>query len=242
MSDRDHSTFFITLDSLLDTRFGVLTQLLTPPQLNDVVLNGYFARDVDEFFGVDTTKFKEAYANRGKSTLKVSILSNVYKNLLYFINNTLMARVSTPYVTKPVVHITTHPYNLSDAEQNVILTALVGLLEKKADIRIITDSPLSITPDYAKRELVAMFMYDYSVWLEHCAENKSFETTQCPEVYLLGPRLYQSSEAKAVVKNVDAFKAIEEFTAPFVRTTLLDAADFSVTLSRLTQLKTILQR
>lgn len=242
MGDRDHSTFYITLDSLLDTRFGVLTQLLTPTQLNDVILNGYFTRDVDEFFGVDVKKFKEAYANRGKGTLKVSILSNIYKNLLYFINNTLLARVSTPYITRPIVHVSTYPYRLTDSEQKIILTALASLLEEKADIRINDLSPLSITPDYAKKEFVAMYMYDYNLWLDHCAENKTFEKAQCPEVYLLGPKLFVSSEAKKEIGKTDAFSAIEDFTAPFVRTTLLDASDFSVTFSRLTQLKTILQK
>lgn len=241
MSDKLESRFYVTLDTLLDTRFAVLSEICEPGQLNDVMINGYFSRVVDEFHGVDTARFSEAYLNRDKKTLKHALLTNIYRQLLTFINRTIEARVATPYITTPLVVLNTFPFKLTESETNTIILALSGVLENKADITVIYEDYLTVTPSSAKESYVAMFMYDYWRWMDAQAENGEFEKAQCSSVFLLGPAIFKSKEAIQSVKNLDARRAIEEYASPFVRLTLLDSSEFSVTLSRLKQLKTVMK-
>lgn len=233
---KEVSSFYITLDTLLDTRLGTLFKI-APTQVESILANGYFDRLYDEFPGIDNAVFKEAYLKRDRETLRNSPLCSVYKMLNYLVNKTLLARVSTPFKTKPEIVLNLYPYQLTDDEANLIVQGVVAVTDKNSDIRVIYEDPLKLRAAEARATYVAMLMYDYPQWLEENAKQGWFEQAACPELFLFGPKLLASNEALKSVNTLNPFGAIEAYASPLVRLTLLEVDQFCITPSRIQQLK-----
>ena len=76
-------------------------------------------------------------------------------------------------------------------------------------------------------------MYHYAEWLENLTLNKQLERTQCPQVFLLAPKLIKDIKGLSLMKTTDVFGAIEQYTSLFFKLKLMDAQSFSVDMDRL---------
>ena len=76
-------------------------------------------------------------------------------------------------------------------------------------------------------------MYHYAEWLENLTLNKQLERTQCPQVFLLAPKLIKDVKGFSLMKTVDVFGAIEQYTSLFFKLKLMNVQSFSVDMDRL---------
>lgn len=230
------SKIMVMMDALLDTRMGTLLSLGEQYMTAAIADNVYYAREEDKFPGIDINTFKTAYSKRDIDTLKNSGVTQVIALLEEYTSRIHNQNLVTPFHFIPSVILNTYPYKLSNAEIETFKKLLVRYTNEKAKVDVVYMSYEDLTPTYVKQNLTIMIMYDYYQWLEIHAENKNFETTICPEVTLLGPRIYFNGRMKlpdvmALQKeNLTPFQGIEAIANPLVSLNLLPVEIFSFIL------------
>jgi hypothetical protein len=226
-NDLEYSTFFVELDTLLDTRLSIIARL-GDDVLKEAVLNNYHDRKIDKFKGVDPEYFKEAYANRDKSVLKDTIITPIGPMIKEYVLKTLSRVGYTPFNFRPRIMINIYPYKLTTEEVNIIKIAVVSMTNKLADVEIVSMNYEDITPNFIKASLTMMCMYDYHEWLNIHGLNGNFKKKTIPEINLLGPRIYF---LESQVYDDKAISALEDLVAPVVNLTLLPIKNFSAIIS-----------
>jgi hypothetical protein len=236
-TDFEHASLYIDLDALFDTRLATLFQI-DPVQTEKIIAGDYFKRHYDEFEGIDTALFKERYQQRDIRTLKNAVLTSANRIVNQFIKDTLLALVNSPFRRQPRIVVNTYPYQLSEAEERVIMEGLIYMTHRKADIALIHESFETLTPEVVKSQYIQLVMYNYWDWLETHAVNKNWEKTACLENTLFGPQLVKSSEAALKLEGEPVFSAIESAVGCFIQLVLLPAQLFSADLERYAKHKT----
>lgn len=228
----EFATIYVDLDSLFDTRLSVL-YTLDSQRVAELLKHGYFGRDYDEFDGIDTEVYKKAYKERNVATIHHSSITGIPAVILYFAEQTLKARASTPFIMQPRLHLNIYPYTLPDEAIAVIIEGVRIITKGLLDIEII-DRPLDqITPSYVKDTYAVMVMYEYWEWLEIHSLNKNFESAFCPEVTLIGPAIVRSKDAWEQVKGVDIYPIIEQYSSMFIKLMLYPVTTFCVDIERM---------
>lgn len=234
--DLQTSAIYVDLDSLFDTRLAVLHNLGIKG-LDRVITSQYYDRTYDEFEGIETEIFKEAYEKRNLDTLVNALITPVARHLYQFGRQTLIALVASPYRRQPKVVVNIHPYVLSPESEHFIINGVRAVTKNIMDVELISVPLESLTPSYVKQNYVQMVMYAYWEWLECHAANGLLAETQCPEVTLIGPQLVKSKKAALELKGVDVFATIESYTSLFIKLTLSPVSLFCVDLDRLKFMK-----
>ena len=230
------STIYVSIDALFDTRAAVLATF-SAEQLETAITKGYYDRVVDSFEGIDDEAFKLAYSKRDKAILTNAMITPVIDFIQYFTKQTLIALLNSPYRRQPKLVLNTFPYVLTKEEDQAIITGLRAVTEKMIDIEIIHVTLDNLTPDYVRKNYVAMVMYDYWNWLEIHSVNRNLVESKCQNIALIGPRLIKSREAAKQLEDQDAFSAIESYTGLFIKLQLDPANMFCVDLPRLQKSK-----
>lgn len=190
------SKIMVMLDALLDTRMGTLL-LLGEQFLTDAVKTGeYHNREEDKFPGIDLNTFKTAYSKRNKDTLKHSGVTQVISLIEEYVSKIHNQNLVTPFHFIPSVTLNIYPYELNEIEIDTFKRLLVRYTNKQAIVNVVNMPFEELTPLYVKQNLSMLIMYDYNDWLEYHALNKNFEKYTCPEVTMLGPRIYFNGPMK----------------------------------------------
>lgn len=229
----DPSISFLTdLDTLFDTRMGVI-ESYGSETVEEVVKGGYFHREIDIFSSVDMDDYVKRYAGRDESVLRKSMVTPILQEIRRFMWKTLAANVSTPLTKRPRLVLNIYPYKLSKAFLDTIHQGLISVTEKNIEIVIIDQRPEDIPLRDIKEHYAMIAMYHYAEWLENLTLNKQLERTQCPQVFLLAPKLIKDVKGFSLMKTVDVFGAIEQYTSLFFKLKLMDVQSFSVDMDRL---------
>lgn len=233
--DEPVSRFYVTVDALFDTRLGTLFKV-APDRVTDILANGYLDRECDSFAGVDQAVYDEAYKNRDKATLLNSPMTEIYKTINRFVHSTLMARIDTPYVTKPAIEINLYPYKLTERECGRLLKGVEKITGERSDIGLIYEPIDFLTASVVKQRYIALFLYEHWEWLETVAKADGFKTETCYERFMYGPAIVRSTEVFKTHTPEQVFDAIEAYTKMFIKFSLLPVSEYSLSLSRISQL------
>lgn len=232
----DPSISFLTdLDTLFDTRMGVI-ESYGPETVQEVVKGGYFHRPIDLFAGVDMEDYARRYLERDESVLRKSMVTPVLQEIRRFMWKTLGANTSTPLTERPRLVLNTYPYRLSKSLLNSIQQGLIAATEKSIEIVLIEQKPEDIPLKEIKERYAMIAMYHYAEWLENLTLNKQLEKVQCPQVFLLAPRLLRDVKGLSLMKTMDVFESIEQYTSLFFKLKLMDVQSFSVDMDRLARM------
>ena len=219
------STILVDLDSILDTRLGVLSEL-DDDKLKKV-MEMYHTRDIDEFPYYSFNRFKENYDKRDKSILSNSLITPVMFLVIEFVNKTLMQILNSPFHYKPKIIVNVHPYDLSEEEINDIIKLIVLKTDKNCDVEVINKSVGDITVGYVKENISIMVMYEYYKWIEYHSVNKAFTKLTCPDINLFAPAIYFKPKQPRDDNKEDPFSSMEEIVKPLIGLKLFPIEYFS---------------
>lgn len=223
----------ITLDALLDTRFGTLLQHYEDESVMEIMKAGYMYRLADQFDDITIDEFKALYAKRDRETLRNSPPTPMVMLVKEFVSNTLVQNMGSPFHYKPKIYVNVYPYDLVQSEINNIIEAAVLATEQSCDVEAVRMSDEELTPAWVKDNLSILVHYNYLQWIETHCKNKNFEKITCPEVGLLGPMIYYDKlpsklEMDEYVKNgFSPFDDVEEAGRPFIGVKLYPLEHFS---------------
>lgn len=233
MNEAQYSGFYVDLDVLFDTRASTLFTF-GEEVFKEAFNDSYYSRKIDQFKGITKEAFDERYQNRTKQILKDPMMTPVVNMLKDFVKQTYLQSHDTPFEMVPMIYVNVAPYVLSDNEKSILLNSLRILVGDKAPITILDMKLEELTPQFVKKNLNVLVMYEYYRWLEHFSANETFKRVSCPDVTLLGPQLYfkalptQAELAAVKELKVTHFQAMELTAAPFIKLILLPIDIFSM--------------
>lgn len=233
----------IDLDSLLDTRTGVLFEIDETEAVN-ILNKGWINREadcLDKYSDVITTEqYKEAYENRSKYTLSLSRPTNVMLRLAPEIRKIIISGTKSNSRAKDYcLVINVHPYNLTDSEAKDIQTSVAETLGENTPVRIVdmlTES--TRLSNLELREFTDYITYDIHGWIKREFSDvvKMEDFVSSPGISIWGPMLASSDNAHAnlvetepdLSEKDDPWEFLKITFAPFVSINWMAVNDFSL--------------
>lgn len=229
--DIEPSGLLIDLDALFDTRLGTLILNNYDDLVRIFVANKYHIRLDDGFNNmIDKDKFYENYAKRNKETLANSTLSLCIDIVKDFVATTLKTDPVNPIVFYPKIYINTYPYQLTKEETDNIILGIYSHLKCKAQVETVSLDPSMLTIDFINQNLSVIIMYEYNKWLDTQTELGNFNKGACPQVTLIGPRLFFKETPKSATEVDKTFTILDNIAKPFINLELLPSLFFSTFL------------
>ncbi|QAX96141.1 hypothetical protein [Vibrio phage vB_VmeM-Yong XC32] len=178
---------FVDLDSLLDTRIGIIAGLW--PQHAEVLAKDerYFKRLDDKFDrlipGFPQKDFEDTYAGRTYGHITKSAMTSIVSRLKMFARATYAQNVSKVNESVTTLVVNLYPYKLPDEHRKQLRETLLYATEFHAvdfvslDLGLITPSLLS--------EFELFITYDFDSWLN--VHNQALAKCPIPRVETIHP-------------------------------------------------------
>lgn len=222
----------VDLDSLLDTRIGILS-LLDSETIGEVAAKGYRTRSNDRFWElaeVDQEGYEFLWANRNVNIALNSLITNIPFILTKVTSKIVEESIKDPTLSKPTVVINTAPYELTSSDLEQLKAVLQIYLGDLIDIETLYLDDNVLTPKFIKENWQIIFKYDFNSWLQKHQE--TIGECPIPEVTMYIPKLLESNyeDFKRYVEEVDGREKDKKFlkeVGPFeaLRLTLLPVLD-----------------
>lgn len=234
------TTVYVELDALMDTRLATVSKVSGEAAVALVTGEAYYKRTRDDFsrlVPLDQDAYRKAWEERDVETLKGSLITHVPLLLKELITKLEQAEEETPFADQLALEVNVWPYQLSDAERDMMQLAVMAYAGIQTTPEIVSIAPQELTPEKVKRKYSGLIMYNFRDWLQHHMEQ--FQKWPCPRVTCLAPALYHGEEVdveKLIVddmrKDLSPFEMTEMACAEFLGVSLLDVKYFSIFRSK----------
>lgn len=177
---------YIDIDSLLDTRLGILTEYF-PQVAGNILFNldKYYNRLRDDFYPIGNTTFKYFYSKRNKDTLKLSKLTNIMEVIIEEIGFVEFNLEIKNLVNKAEVVLNLFPYEFTEKEKEKLELIIYNLVKHiPFDLKIINKNPLELDKTELEK-YYAIIMYSGMEWLKY-----KIATREITNGEILEARLY----------------------------------------------------
>jgi hypothetical protein len=216
---------YVSLDSILDTRLGVMNIINSDFAFEVTSQETYYTRQTDDFISSTKGRLSKGVFNKILNNYKPAVLRASMKTKMYlFIANLckiyIEQVVSSPSNDSFELDINTYPYNLSDQESKVIADALAKSIGSLYNINIVNFSNDQLSIDYCRENYRAMIMYNYSDWLNK--HTNQIKLKPISDMVLFVPKIYfdkipNKEELKKLDDiGMDAFELNKKILYPLI--------------------------
>lgn len=220
---------YIDLDSILDTRFGVLYELdkdIIPTVMND---NYYYERLIDEFDYLTHNIFKLLYLHRDVDVIKHTYITYITDTLMTDLS-LIKSNIKSNVLSIVNLTINIYPYDLSEDTVNAIVTELSDVLPIKGlYIDYINKDPDEISLDTFSSNYISLYMYNGLKWLTDKINSEDIIKNNIPHVRLNAPALLQKPIVFKDDKDyIDMYEKIINDTKHYIDLNLMPVKNFSL--------------
>jgi hypothetical protein len=149
---------YATLDTLFDTRLGILNNYLGDELFSSIDMNKYRARTSDNFHLVDIQTFSELYGRRNERALikpRPTIMQEyIMTRILWYSQYDMINNGEHNGLVELVVN--TEPYRLTGLQKDRLNQAITQILPLRSRVKLVTMDD-SVFDKYEFKEL---FLYD----------------------------------------------------------------------------------
>lgn len=207
----------ISLDSLLDTRLGVIAQHYPDKMEKLLTKLDYFERLQDRFKGINPEQFAAHYKNRNVDTLKNSLMTNMTLLMGSFVKSAAKDVLSSGPQTNLIFDINIHPYQLDEEEKQDLLGVLEFHVGDAPEYNIVSIPNEFLTPQICKDQYSVLVLYDFAEWMRMHAP--AFKEARMPNMVVYAPRLLEklptAEENKLLMEaQLDPFEASRIAASP----------------------------
>ena len=220
------SRILIDIDALLDTRSGTLFSIDPAAAIATLKNKTYAGRIIDFFPLVDMRVFSKKYANRDKSILKFSSITNTLGILHDFIQRVMNKNLNSPVEMDIEIHLNIHPFVLSDYEKKLLTIALASKLPLKPIVKLVDYSLENLNPYFVKTNYNTLVLYDFFTWVELHSKNELIKKHPIPEVTIFAPAILKHIDTDTTKDLPTQFTNVMTVMQPFVGLILLPADVF----------------
>lgn len=162
-----YSNVIADIDTLLDTRQGVLSKLMSGEDLlNLITSESYLMRERDEFEGVDMAVYKQMYKLRDKLTISNSIVSYMFNVVKSKVVSIMQKANFNDDIKEVNLLVNFYPYKLSEKDTDMIIDVIFRKMEVNTHIKPIFKSPEELSPAYLNiANIEELFIYDTNRWI-----------------------------------------------------------------------------
>tara|TARA_B100000700_G_scaffold208593_1_gene229246 strand:- start:3506 stop:4210 length:705 start_codon:yes stop_codon:yes gene_type:complete len=228
-------SLYVSLDSLLDTRFGTLIKM-DEEKAAGLIAKGYRQRQIDDFSQLDETidneEFKRLYESRDQTTLELSKCSNIVPTVCHMVMELRDAAKEVPFIDQVTVDVNMYPYDFSEEVQREIVNTIRYMTGDIAKISAVNIPLIGLMPDYISNHYDAVIMYDFNAWLEK--HGNALKHNPMPRVSFIVPALFQGRVPTedeldfGELNTNDPFSATEMALAEYLIVRFVDVSKFSV--------------
>lgn len=244
MNPLHRDRILIDIDTLLDTRMGVLMQM-NESLFADNVDEGYRVRNNDVwsnlFDGIDQAEYEERYRNRDEIALRNSRITNMVHVLIRLITDYSTTRMfQNRENDKLELIINLFPYvNLSKVEIHHILQCLTEYLGSSITLRVAFYDPME-TPlsRLVSDGFTQYIMYDFNSWCKkHYSNSTDYDSVDRKQDFIIvAPRISERELTDAEreelrangLEDHDPFELTSAIFAPAFQLEYLSTMLFSV--------------
>ena len=214
---------YTTLDSLLDTRMGLLL-VLNKDIFRDAVKTGeYFKRDKDSFGVLNTSIFSEIYRHRNKDILKISKPTKIFQLINDYIEHINLINIGLKEKNRINIFINAFPYKFTDALADELLKSLLPYFINADNVNIID---VEIPKFEWFKNMTLVVDYNGANLLDKYSHVEEFKKGELLDTIIVLPKILEYSD---VVEERD-FENFEEMMKILVDINFIDVEDFSVVL------------
>lgn len=217
---------YLDLDTLFDTRYGLIKQIDKTILIDMIKDESYFFRIYDEFKYINNVLFNFLYLRRDKTTLQQSPVTKVIEAIAAELMLLDDKKLQSGEMKITIVDINVYPYTLNEVEEKRIRNILnLLLLNNNIDIRFINIDPKDLTLGHVNERYTTMFIYDGLKWLDYHMAIKDGVATSTK---LFIPSLFTYPVLLKNKKEIeDMLNAYSEVLKLFIDTTFLSSDMFS---------------
>lgn len=220
----------IDLDCLFDTRYAVLNEI-DPVVTDNLLLNGYYFRNRDEFPNINLHEFRKKYQQRDVNTLKNSLPTSLMFRLAEIIGDFIVEFGKEGRLLNPELILNIYPYKLSNEEINEMALCLKIRTNHIIPVRIINTDPLNITPSWLKDNITFFYIYNWSEWLTKYTY--TLMSNRLDDVCIVAPSIMPLSQEEGENQVKELEKDLRSKFSTYTETTeeLADMDFFKTTAS-----------
>lgn len=175
-----------TLDSILDTRLGLLHNINADIARETLLSGLYHNRIRDNFGSISQDVFKALYRFRTKELLEFALPSILLRDIISMLIMISMDLPQKAGDVQTLVYVNTYPYDLTENEINKLNILIANILGMSTDfVKMINMSYSELTPSWCNQNAHNIVMYDGMDWLEY-----QTSTTDMLKNPLVGAKLY----------------------------------------------------
>ena len=224
----------VSIDAVLDTRYGTLLKLDKQKALEVAKTGKYTTRTSDTWcelgVDIDQDRYNDLYLNRDIETLKLSRPSNLVYLLLQLYKESYSSLDPTDTNKGIEFHLNFYPYKLSSELRSEMAIALQALLELPDPIVPTYLSPIKLSPSFIKDSYEALIVYSFDDWLK---ENRDrLIDTPIPRNTILACTIYPNitpTEKELMSENIKSpFTALELIMTEYIDVKFLTIDVFCV--------------
>lgn len=215
--------FYFNLDSLIDTRIGILMQHW-PERVNAIDFSKYRSRTTNyvwEYFGLTKEDWQEKWDNRTADLLPYCGPAEMTLRLTEMFSTAVGNSLGSLDFAKPRMVINTWPYLLEQWECDEIRDSIARVMVLDVAVEVITIPLVEITPAFLKQHFDVAVIYDLVEWLQH--HQLALTETQMPTVVVHYPAVLNEGDDE-MVKNsqVTPFTQLRVYLAEYACFDALD--------------------
>jgi len=230
---KDTSKIYVDIESLLDIRGAILSQLLDEDTLaNYLNSEEYNFRQIDKFPIVNQDEYDQIDANKDIDLIPFSIVTYILVALKSKISNLEKRNIFYNEKKMPEVILNVYPFNFPESQIEDLQNALFIKLEANTLVNIINLPPKEISPYFINNSgIISCFIYNFKEWMNNHAE--SLEKTKLLDVFLYFPALYYETPNEEELKKVtdlgfkDLFSYTEYIFSPVANINFLPVVFYS---------------
>ena len=220
----------LSIDELFDVRTGVWTSIVTQPQFDEMLAEGFGIRKSDRWDRyVPYTTYLEAYKQRDINTLKNSTISSIIPMLDEVLLQLANQSHTNPTMRVPVLYVDFPQRYVLDADEiNAICGMLSEQLQTSTPIKVLRSKGAYTPLDFKKLEIGVVFVYDVVQWMESVAMSNVIDINMTsPQTQVVCALVHTSDQTYVQDKLVKAGEHVKEILRPCVQITYVSSALFT---------------
>lgn len=239
MSDQS-TKIYVDLDSLLDTRLGILASI-DVDQAARALGDNYHKRFIDKFPDITASEFKEIYSRRTADILPFSLVTDIFEIIHTTVKEAVIENMKGGQNLGHPLTVNIFPYELQPDEIEEMREVVFQLNHGCSDVEIISMSNDDLTPEFIKKNYCMVIKYDFADWLHKQQQN--LVAKPMPAVIMIAPSLYYDKEpseekiAEFKRDKLNPFKTMELSIAPLLGLKIIDTSVFSISKKMLNAFK-----
>lgn len=218
-----NQNFYFTLDSLIDTRIGLLMQHW-PERVNAIDFSKYRNRTTSyvwEYFGLTKEDWVAKWDTRTADVLTHSGPAEMSLRLVEIFAGAVGQHIGSLEFEKPTMYINVWPYQLEAWEIEEIKISIKRIMVLDVDVEVLYVPLEELTPSYIKPRFDVMVMYDIVEWLGK--HQLALTETQMPTVVIHYPAVLNEGDEEMVKKSqVTPFTQLRIYLAEYACFDALD--------------------